>query len=133
MHIARAYSLVAALALLGGYAQAQQPSPPGPSHIQNPLQGPEGGTVLRLTAEEKHTILENVDLSHGAGSTLGLGALAEGEVPPSNATLLEFDGVVTQKVSKLAGHKYFVAENKVVVIDRSNKIAAVIEDVKRAK
>lgn len=129
MRITRATGLAALIISATIAANAQQS--PGPSHLHDPLQTPEGGSVLKLTAEEKHTILENVDSSRISTGTLGLGALTEGEPSPSNATLLKFDGIVTQKISKLSGHTYFLAENKVVVVDRQNRIAAVIEDVKK--
>ena len=72
--------------------------------------------TLTLTAEEKHIIIENVEMREG--SSLGLGSLKEGEPVPRDARLQEFPDVVVEKVPKVRGHKYFTAEDRVAIVER---------------
>jgi|RhiMethySRZTD1v2_1073278.scaffolds.fasta_scaffold42660_5 uncharacterized protein DUF1236 len=82
--------------------------------------------TLTLTAEEKHIIIENVEMREG--STLALGSLKEGEPVPRDARLQEFPDVVVQKVPKVRAHKYFAVEDRVAIVDpQGSKVQLMIE------
>src|SRR5262249_16795714 len=67
--------------------------------------GDRGGSgMLTLTAEEKHIIIENVEMR--GDSTLALGSLSEGSPVPHEARLQAFPEVVVQKVPKVRGFKF---------------------------
>src|SRR6476646_5817313 len=69
--------------------------------------GDRGGSgTLMLTAEEKHIIIENVEM-RGDSSTLALGSLNEGSPVPREARLQTFPEVVVEKVPKVRGFKFF--------------------------
>jgi hypothetical protein len=89
--------------------------------------GERGGSgTLTLTAEEKHIIIENVEMREG--STLALGSLKEGEPVPRDAHLQEFPDVVVQKVPKVRAHKYFAVEDRVAIVDpQGSKVQLMIE------
>lgn len=110
-------------------AAAQQRSPGVTPVPQAPAQREMGTTAtLNLTAEEKHTVLQNVDKSAG-NSTMGLGALTEGAAVPSAAKPQKFSDTVISKVPKLKTYSYFAADNKVAIVDPTGaKIAAVLDD-----
>ncbi len=109
-------------------AAAQQRSPGVTPVPQAPAQKDMGAATLNLTAEEKHTILQNVDKSAGT-STMGLGALTEGAAVPSAAKPQKFSDTVTSKIPKLKNYSYFAADNKVAIVDPGGaKIAAVLDD-----
>ena len=81
---------------------------------------------LVLTEEERTIILREVDA--GGGSTLGLGAIAEGADVPRDARVQAFPDVVVQKVPKVKGYKFFTAENRVAIVDpQSSKVQLVLE------
>jgi hypothetical protein len=88
-----------------------------------------GGGTLTLTAEEKHIIIENVEMREG--STLALGSLKEGEAVPRDARLQEFPDVVVEKVPKVRGHKYFTAEDRVGIVDREGSKVQLMIEAKR--
>jgi hypothetical protein len=81
---------------------------------------------LVLTEEERTIILREVD--SGGGSTLGLGAIAEGADVPRDARVQAFPDVVVQKVPKVKGYKFFTAENRVAIVDpQGSKVQLVLE------
>jgi hypothetical protein len=82
-----------------------------------------------LTAEEKHIIIENVEMRDGR--TLALGSLTEGSPVPRQARLEEFSDTVVQKVPKVRGHKYFTAEGRVAITDSRGGNIEVVIDGKR--
>ncbi len=64
----------------------------------------------------------------GGGSTLGLGAIAEGADVPRDARVQAFPDVVVQKVPKVKGYKFFTAENRVAIVDpQGSKVQLVLE------
>lgn len=127
-HLILASSL--ALAASSVPAAAQQRSPGVTPVPQAPAQKDMGtSATLNLTAEEKHTILQNVDKASAGTSTMGLGALTEGAAVPSAAKPQKFSDTVTTKIPKLKNYSYFAADNKVAIVDPAGaKIAAVLDD-----
>jgi Protein of unknown function (DUF1236) len=92
--------------------------------------GDRGGSgMLTLTAEEKHVIIENVEMS--GDSTLALGSLSEGSPVPREARLQAFPEVVVQKVPKVRGFKFFTAENRIAIADEQGSKVALVIDAKR--
>jgi hypothetical protein len=86
-----------------------------------------GGTAtLLLSEDERGILLREVDLS--GGSTLGLGAIAEGADVPRDVQVRAFPDAVVQKVSKVKGYRFFTAENRLAIVDpQSSKVLMVIE------
>ena len=81
---------------------------------------------LVLTDEEKTIILREVDTA--GGSTMGLGAIAEGAEVPRDVRVQAFPDVVVQKVPKVKGYKFFTAENRVAIVDpQGSKVQLVLE------
>jgi hypothetical protein len=85
--------------------------------------------TLMLTEEEKHIIIENVEMRNG--STMALGSLQEGAPVPREARLDEFPDVVVQKVPKVRGYKYFTAEGRVAIADPQGSKVQIVIDAKR--
>ena len=85
--------------------------------------------TLMLTEEEKHIIIENVEMH--SGSTMALGSLQEGAPVPREARLDEFPDVVVQKVPKVRGYKYFTAEGRVAIADPQGSKVQIVIDAKR--
>ena len=86
------------------------------------------GTLV-LTAEEKHIIIESVEMRDDR--TLALGSLSEGSPVPREARLAEFSDAVVQKVPKVRGHKYFTAEGRVAITDSQGSNIEAVIDAKR--
>jgi len=85
-----------------------------------------GSGTLVLTAEEKHIIIQNVEMR--GGSTLALGSLSEGSPVPREARLQTFPEVVVQTVPKVRGFKFFTTEDRIAITDeQGDKVALVIE------
>ena len=92
--------------------------------------GDRGGSgMLTLTAEEKHIIIENVEMR--GDSTLALGSLSEGSPVPREARLQAFPDVVVQKVPKVRGYKFFTAEDRLAICDEQGSKVALVIDAKR--
>jgi hypothetical protein len=86
-----------------------------------------GPATLVLTDAERAILLREIDLRDG--STMGLGALAEGADVPRNIELRVFPETVIEKVPKLRGHKFFTAENRLAIVDAQGaRVALVLED-----
>lgn len=118
-------SMGLAVGALAAPAAAQGPA--SPSSDEAPGRNAQVSRTLSLTAEEKHTVLENVDRISG-NSTLGLGALEEGESVPRTVTLQKFNDTVVTKVPKLKNLSYFSVENKMAIVDATGrKIVTVLE------
>ena len=88
-----------------------------------------GSGMLTLTAEEKHIIIENVEMR--GDSTLALGSLNEGSPVPREARLQAFPDVVVQKVPKVRGYKFFTAEDRIAIADEQGSKVALVIDAKR--
>jgi len=84
------------------------------------------GATLVLSEDERAIILREIDMS--GGSTMGLGALAEGADVPRDAQVRAFPDAVVQKVAKVKGYKFFTAENRLHIVDpQGTKVQLVIE------
>jgi hypothetical protein len=76
---------------------------------------PGGSATLVLTDAEQGILLQEINLRDG--STLGLGALAEGADVPRNVELRVFSDAVVERIPKLRGHKFFTAEDRLAIVD----------------
>lgn len=89
-----------------------------------------GPTVARLTLseQERMIVLREVDLNSGLGSTLGLGALSEGAPVPRGVQLHTLPVTVIDRIPRLQGYRYFVAEQRVAIVDPDERsVQLVIE------
>lgn len=80
----------------------------------------DGGSVvagLTLSEQERLIVLREVDLNNSLGSTLGLGALSEGASVPRGVQLHDMPVTVIDRIPRLQGYKYFVAEQRVAIVD----------------
>ncbi len=85
-----------------------------------------GPATLVLTEEERAVILREVDMR--GGSTMGLGAIAEGADVPRDVRVTAFSDTIVQKVPKVRGYKFFTAENRLAIVDpQGMKVQLVIE------
>jgi hypothetical protein len=106
-------------ALLAGSAIAQAPAPDS---------APVASRSIKITAEQGYIIKENV-VKAPATSGQGDSAKVEiGEKAPSASALQEFPQIVVEKVPAVKGHKFFVSNGQVVVVDsKDNTIADIIK------
>jgi hypothetical protein len=82
--------------------------------------------TLVLSEDERGILLRELEM--GGGSTLGLGAIAEGADVPRDVHVRAFPDTVVQKVSKVKGYRFFTAENRLAIVDaRGAKVLLVIE------
>jgi len=82
--------------------------------------------TLVLTEEERAVILREVDMR--SGSTMGLGAIAEGADVPRDVRVTVFPDAVVQMVPKVKSYKFFTAENRIAIVDpQGAKVQLVIE------
>jgi len=111
----------AMLVLGGGIVFAQLVPPAGASLLVAPAQ-----TELVLTEEQRAIIANNV--RQFGGSTLGLGALAEGADVPRGVALASFPKRVVDFLPQMGAYRYFALENVIAIVDpRSLKVLLVIE------
>jgi hypothetical protein len=110
-------------ALLAGSAIAQAPTPQAPA--------PDSAVPTRsikITAEQGYIIKENVVK---VPATSGQGDAAKIEIggkAPSSSTLQDFPQLVVEKVPAVKGHKFFVSNGQVVVVDpKDNTVADIIK------
>jgi hypothetical protein len=108
-------------ALLAGSAIAQAPAPA-------PDSAPVASRSIKITAEQGYVIKENV-VKVPATSGQGDSAKVEiGEKAPNSSTLQDFPQLVVEKVPAVKGHKFFVSNGQVVVVDpKDNTIADIIK------
>ena len=82
--------------------------------------------TLVLSDDERGILLREIDM--GGGSTLGLGAIAEGADVPRDVQVRAFPDGVVQKVSKVKGYRFFTVENRLAIVDpQGSKVLMVIE------
>lgn len=82
--------------------------------------------TLVLSEDEQGIILREIEM--GGGSTLGLGAIAEGADVPRGVQVRVFPDAIVQKVSKVKGYRFFTAEKRLVIVDpQGSKVLLVIE------
>jgi hypothetical protein len=83
--------------------------------------------TVRLTAEDTHIIKEIV-LKDMQIPKVADGTYKIGDEAPANAELRVFPTQVSEKVSGIKSHRFFVSGQKIVVVDpKDNKIAEIIE------
>jgi hypothetical protein len=83
--------------------------------------------TVKLTAEDTHTIKEIV-LKDMKTPKAAAGDYKIGDQAPAGAELQTFPALVTDKVSAIKSHRFFVSGQKIFVVDpKDNKIADVIE------
>ena len=119
--------LALSTALLAGSAIAQSPTqgiaPPGGS----PRQPAVPQRSIKITAEQEYVIKENVKDVHVAPAT-GVTNVEIGGKAPANVELHEFPKIVLEKVGAVKMHKFFIAENQIVVVDpKDNTISDIIK------
>ena len=105
-------------ALLAGSAIAQAPAPDSAVPSRS----------IKITAEQGYIIKENVAKAP-ATSGQGEGAkVAIGDKAPNGSSLQDFPQIVVEKVPAVKGHKFFVSNGEVVVVDsKDNTIADIIK------
>ena len=82
--------------------------------------------TLVLSEDERAIILREIDMA--GGSTMGLGAIAEGADVPRDVQVRVFPDAVVQKVAKVKGYKFFTAENRIAIVDpQGTKVQLVLE------
>jgi hypothetical protein len=83
--------------------------------------------TVRLTAEDTHTIKEIV-LKDMQTPKVAAGDYKIGDQAPANAALQPFPAQISDKISAIKAHRFFVSDQKIVVVDpKDNKIAEIIE------
>jgi len=94
---------------------------------QTAARGGQGqAATLVLSEDERAIILREIDMA--GGSTMGLGAIAEGADVPRDVQVRVFPDAVVHKVAKVKGYKFFTAENRVAIVDpQGTKVQLVIE------
>ena len=71
-------------------------------------------------------IIREIDMS--GGSTMGLGAIAEGADVPRDLQVRVFPDAVVKKVAKVKGYEFFTAENRLAIVNpQGTKVQLVIE------
>lgn len=86
---------------------------------------------LSLTAQERQILLSEVDLTTGGRSTLGLGALSEGSPVPRNVEILPMPVTVVERVPRLEGFKYFIADERIAIVDPPGGTVQLLIDIHR--
>jgi hypothetical protein len=82
---------------------------------------------IRLTAEDTHVIKEIV-LKDMQTPKAAAADYTIGDVAPAGVQLQEFPAQVSEKISAVKSHRFFVSGQKIVVVDpKDNKIAEIIE------
>lgn len=83
--------------------------------------------TVRLTAEDTHTIKEIV-LKEMNIPKVAAGDYKIGDQAPATAQLVAFPAQISDKISAVKSHRFFVSGEKIVVVDpKDNRIADVIE------
>ena len=113
--------------LLAGSAIAQSPTQGVAPPDGSPRQPAVPQRSIKITAEQEYVIKENVKDAHVAPAS-GVSNIEIGGKAPANVELHEFPAIVTQKVAAVKMHKFFVANDQVVVVDpKDNTIADIIK------
>lgn len=86
---------------------------------------------LQLSAQEQQVILREVDHNAVNRSTLGLGALNEGASVPRSVELLDLPGTVVDRIPRLTGYKYFIAEQHVAIVDPAGASVQALVEIAR--
>jgi len=117
--------VLAATSITGGPANAQ--TPPGRQDLPPVRERQELPTQkLNLTLEQRHTIRELIKDVKDQASTHDVKAVV-GEPIPSDITPSPMPAAVGQKVPQVKAHRFFVAGQKIVIVDpKDNNVAEVI-------
>jgi hypothetical protein len=94
-------------------AQAQQSAPSDPPLTQR---------TIKITAEQGHTIKQIVGDTHppkSSGPELNVGDKA-----PADAKLQDFPELAQQKVPAVKGYRFFVHNDRIVIVSRSDSTIA---------
>lgn len=88
---------------------------------------PNTNVGLSLSEQERMIVLGAVNLT-SSGSTLGLGAMSEGAAVPRNIMLASMPVTVVDRIPRLQGYKYFVAEQRVAIVDPDGHMVQLVID-----
>ena len=85
--------------------------------------------TVNLTEEDRHTIREIVLKDVNVGKTPAKLAAAIGDPAPQDVVTYEFPPQVSDKISELKSHRFFVTTgNEIVIVDsRAGKIADIVK------
>ena len=102
----------------------------GAAFAQGPLDndGPLAKRSIQLTIEQTHTIKEIVLKDMNVTKVPSDPQIKIGTVAPKNVELLSFPASISEKVSPVATHKFFVTDDRIVIVNpKDNIIADIIE------
>lgn len=89
--------------------------------------GSRSGSRITLAADDRVFVRRHVDL--GARIRLGIGGISIGMNLPDTVELRPLPDVIVQRHPDLRGHRYFVYEEDVVIVEpQSREVVLVIED-----
>jgi hypothetical protein len=111
--------VVAVFVIMIGAALAQ-----APSHNDGPLIT----RSIHLTLEQGHVIKEIILKDMNVAKTPSNPQVKIGAIAPDNVELLPFPATISEKVSAVASHKFFVTDDRIVIVNPTdNTIADIIE------
>ena len=89
--------------------------------------GSRSGGRITLASDDRVFVRRHVDL--GARVRLGIGSISIGMNLPDSVELRPLPDVVVQRHPDLRGHRYFVYEEDIVIVEpQSREVVLVIED-----
>src|ERR1700693_2840961 len=84
--------------------------------------------TINLTAEQYHVIKETVLKGATATPSSGSSAIKIGERVPATVNLRTFPPELSEKISSLKTHAFYVDNGKIVIVDpKGNSVADIIE------
>lgn len=119
--------VLAATSILANGGSATAQTPPGRQDLPPMRERQELPTQkLNLTLEQRHTIRELIKDVKDQASTPDVKAVVGEPIPP-DITPSPMPAVVGQKVPQVKAHRFFVAGQKIVIVDpKDNNVAEVI-------
>ena len=99
----------------------------GASAAQTPAQEPVlPGPKLNLTLEQRHTIRELIkDVKPQSSGEVHAGV---GDTIPENVDLQPMPSQVAEKVPQVRSHRFFIADEQIVIVDpKDKKVADIIK------
>ncbi len=83
---------------------------------------------VNLTEEDRHTIREIVLKDMNVSKAPSSAKAVIGDPPPADVVTYDFPALISDKISALQSHKYFVkADDEIVIIDKGGKIADIVK------
>ena len=82
--------------------------------------------TVKLTEEDRYTIRE-VILKDAKVAKQAKANVTIGDPAPPGVTTEKFPELVAEKIPSLRSHTYFVTDEGVVIVDRTNKVADVVK------